>query len=128
MPPEEEEPAAPPPAKRLKASAEIVIYSDDDAPQSERSRALNEFKKKFKEPPPFEKKGEMHGWVIGMCKNGDGEAGKDFKLRCLFAQASVLERDCTSDVFFYEKKRLFRVLFSPEGLKAYNRCVRTVRV
>ena len=106
-----------------------MILSGDDTPQSERSRALNEFKKKFWEPLPFKKRGGMHGWAIGKCKNGDGEGGgKDFKLRCLFAQASVLERDCTSDVFFYEKKRLFRVLFSPEGLKAYNRCVRTVRV
>ena len=73
-----------------------------------------------------QKKGEMHGWAIGMCKNGDGEGGgKDFKLRCLFAKASVSE----SDVFSYTNiNRSFRVLFSPAGLEAYDRCVQTVRV
>ena len=70
----------------------------------------------------------MEGYAIGMCNtaaacNDGGVAGKDFQLRCLYARAMSSERD----VFSYDREKCKRVLFSPAGLKAYERCKRTVR-
>ena len=115
-----------PPAKRQKPEAQAVIHDGDDTPRAERSRAINQYKDRFDTPPPFDKKGSMNGYAIGMCSNGDGGfgAGRDFKLRNVFAQAMAPGGE--RDVFTYLNKNGFRVLFSPAGLKAYERCLKTV--
>ena len=122
----ENEDAAPAPAAPPEPH---VLWSRQDVPPSETSRAASQVCEQGFVPPDGLAAGNLSGgYAIASCPRGNGLRGKDFALRCVLARTHCINTGGgASDAILYDQKGRMRALLSPRGVRAFYAVVFAVQ-